>query len=195
VKRREFLAVSAVSAMTVQGGGRGQTNFAPMDGGFRPVVKPPKPNAVPLLSDAQRDALEHRLKCMCGGCSLNIYTCRTTDFTCGFSPQMHRDVQGLIAGGYTADEIVDAFVEVYGERVLTAPKPEGFNIAGYVVPFIAMAAGATGVTLLLRRWTRAAAVAAAAAPVAPAVAAGVQATPDELARVAAAVRDEESDDA
>src|SRR3989442_5354574 len=33
-------------------------------------------------------AIEKRLHCTCG-CGLDVYTCRTTDFTCTPSPGMH----------------------------------------------------------------------------------------------------------
>ncbi|MEY4007909.1 MAG: hypothetical protein RLZZ467_955, partial [Gemmatimonadota bacterium] len=53
-------------------------NFAPMEqGAYRPTLRDPKPGATPQLTDAARDALEHRIKCQCG-CILDIYTCRTT---------------------------------------------------------------------------------------------------------------------
>ena len=78
-------------------------------------------------------AVEHRLQCTCG-CTLDVYTCRTTDFTCTYSPALHKEVLALQDQGKTADEIVAAFVAKYGEKVLMAPKPEGFNLAGYVVP-------------------------------------------------------------
>jgi cytochrome c-type biogenesis protein CcmH len=77
--------------------------------------------------------VEHRLKCQCG-CNLDVYTCRTTDFTCRTSPAMHRAVLALQDQGKTAQEIADAFVAKYGEQALMAPKPEGFNLAGYLVP-------------------------------------------------------------
>ena len=74
--------------------------------------------------------LEHQIRCQCG-CTLDVYTCRTTDFSCQVSPAMHRDVMSLVEGGYSAQEILDAFVDTYGERALMAPKKEGFNLAGY----------------------------------------------------------------
>lgn len=151
----------------------------------RTVQRPPKPGARPQLTDDQRDALEHRVKCQCG-CTLDVYTCRTTDFSCSVSPAMHRDVRALVAGGYSADEIIDAFTQTYGEQVLMAPKTEGFNWAGYTAPFVALGAGAFVVAGLIRRWG----ANAAAAPT-PARASVVDASPDELARLAAAVRNEE----
>jgi len=104
-------------------------------------------------------AVEHRLQCTCG-CTLDIYTCRTTDFTCTYSPQLHQEVLALQDEGKTADEIVAAFVDKYGEDVLMAPKPEGFNIAGYVVPglLILLVAGVM-VVVLWRRSVRLAAYA------------------------------------
>src|SRR4051794_31625669 len=38
--------------------------------------------------------IEQRLHCTCG-CNLDIYTCRTTDFTCTYSPELHKEVVAL----------------------------------------------------------------------------------------------------
>jgi len=103
------------------------------------------------MTDAQRDELEHQLHCQCG-CNLDVYTCRTTDFSCSVSPAMHADVMGLVGGGHTAQEILAAFKAVYGEKVLMAPNKSGFNLVGYTVPFVALAAGAVIVNVLLRKW-------------------------------------------
>lgn len=152
----------------------------------RPVALPPKPNSRPLLSAADRDALEHRIKCQCG-CTLDVYTCRTTDFSCQVSPAMHRDVVALVDGGYSAQEIIDAFSNTYGEQVLMAPKAEGFNLLGWTLPFVALAGALVGVGTLIRRWGGRAATVAAATHAAPVV----DASPDELRRLEAAVRDDE----
>lgn len=159
---------------------------------YRPVLRAPKPGATTRLTEERRDALEHRIKCQCG-CILDVYTCRTTDFTCSISPAMHRDVLRLIAGGYDEQEILDAFVETYGEVALTAPKKEGFNWAGYFAPGVVLAVGGIALTVLLRRWRAESQTAAARAPIAsvPGSAAtlpGVSA--EELARLDRAIREE-----
>ena len=128
---------------------------------YRPVTLPPKANAQASMTDAERDDLEHQIHCQCG-CNLDVYTCRTTDFACSVSPAMHADVLGLVAGGYSASEILSSFKAVYGEKVLMAPVKSGFNLIGYTMPFVALGAGAVIVGSLLKRWkvrTRAAAVA------------------------------------
>lgn len=90
-------------------------------------------------------AIERRLRCTCG-CTLDIYTCRTTDFTCTFSPALHREVMAMRAAGQDPESIIAIFVAREGEAILMAPPAEGFNIAGYVVPGLVMI---TGVAALL----------------------------------------------
>ena len=182
----------AVTASTIGAQQQPSANFAPMEqGAYRPTLRPAKPGATPKLSVDDRDALEHRLKCQCG-CILDIYTCRTTDFTCQVSPAMHRDVLRLVAGGYDAQEILDAFVQTFGEVALTEPKKEGFNWAGYFVPSIAIATGAVVITMLLRKWGAEARVAAEArAAAAPTPGASVRGmSTDDLARLERAMRDD-----
>lgn len=102
-------------------------------------------------NDLAIQALEKRLRCGCG-CTLDVYTCRTTDFTCTTSPALHREVIAMWDDGRTADEIVEAFVAKYGEEALMAPEPEGFNLAGYLVPGVVVTGlGATLLWVLSRR--------------------------------------------
>ena len=163
------------------------SNLFPMDqSAARSVRLAPKPGAIASMTPAERDDLEHRIRCQCG-CTLDVYTCRTTDFSCQVSPAMHRDIMALVAGGHDADEILDAFVDVYGERALMAPTTEGFNMLAWILPGTAVAVGAVVVGTIIRRWRRAgvAATASAGAPV------PVQASAEELARLEAAIRNDE----
>ena len=151
--------------------------------GYVPVRRPPKPGATSKLTDLERDALERRISCPCP-CTLDVFTCRTS-MPCGFSPRMHADVVSLVNGGYTADEILAAFEQGYGERVLMAPRAEGFNWVGWLAPFAAVGGGAVVVGALIRRWGRRAAEHRATSPV------PIEASDDELARLEAAVRGED----
>ena len=164
-----------------------QNLFAMDQDAAKPVRLPPKPNATPLLTDRERDDLEHRIHCQCG-CTLDVFTCRTTDFSCQVSPSMHRDVMALVKGGYSGQEIIDAFVGVYGDRALMAPKKSGFNLVAWVLPGTAVLAGGAVLATLLRRWG---VRERAAHPGSAFVASDVGATPDELRRLEEAVRGEE----
>jgi len=93
---------------------------------------------------------ELKLQCTCG-CTLDIFTCRTTDFTCTYSPALHREIVALFAEGKTSEAVIAAFVDKYGEKILMAPKPEGFNIAGYVVPGVAILTVGAIVAWIIRR--------------------------------------------
>lgn len=200
--RRDFLRAGAlvatglvlaprVRAQQVQQA-QGAANIEMPTTAYKPVSLPAQKGARPRLTQLQRDELERGLKCACP-CKLDVFTCRTTDFQCGISPAMHSDVVRLVDGGYSADEIVAAFTTVYGERVLMAPVKEGFNIAGYVVPFITLGIGATMLVALLRRWkreTETAEPAVVSKSVLPINGSVPAATDDELRRLQAAVRGE-----
>ena len=165
------------------------SNLFPMDqGAAKSVRRPAKPGALVKLSAAERDAVEHQIRCQCG-CTLDVYTCRTTDFACEVSPAMHRDIMALVDGGYSAQEIIDAFKTTYGEQALMAPTREGFNLIGWAMPFTALAAGAAVIAMLVRRWSRrVVSVQLAEGGGARTPAIHVNATADELARLDAAVR-------
>jgi cytochrome c-type biogenesis protein CcmH len=211
ITRRDFIAASSAAFATAafaRLAGAQQTDqevrmtmSGPMDEGrYRPVSRPPKPNATPSMTDLQRDELERGIHCMCG-CTLDIYTCRTTDFTCPVSPSMHADVVRLVAGGYPGPEILAAFVLVYGERVLMSPPRAGFNWAAYLAPFVALGAGGILVAALVRHWRPATASTSqgteldrrsTAGPTAPLGdrSTTTGATPEEKARLEAAIHDD-----
>jgi len=187
--RREFVATvaggfSLLVARQVSAAQVTQTFSGPMEqSAYLPVKLAAKPGAAPSMTDLKRDDLEHQIKCQCG-CPLDVFTCRTTDFSCSVSPQMHADVMGLVTGGYSAVEILAAFQKVYGERVLMSPVKSGFNWLGYVTPSIAIAGGAVVIFSLIRRWG-----ARAAARPSPAAVA-TDATPAELDAINSALRDD-----
>src|SRR5438132_1766948 len=137
----------------------------------------PLPPVTARDNDAAIQAIEKQIHCTCG-CNLDVYTCRTTDFTCTISPAMHREVLALAAQGKTGPGIIDAFVREHGVAILMAPPKRGFNLAGYFVPSLLILVAGAVLALVLRRWVRVA-VRATEAP--PPDAAG--ATPEELARL------------
>lgn len=189
--RRQFIAAASVgvaslavarsaSAMQVT-----QSFAGPMEqGAYRPVKLAPIPGAKPSMTDEKRDALEHQIKCQCG-CVLDVYTCRTTDFSCSVSPAMHNDVMTLVAGGHNATQILAAFQSVYGEQILMAPIKRGFNLVGYALPSVALVAGGVIVAGLIRKWgSRERQI--LAAPSGPTI----NPTDEEMAALDAAVRDD-----
>jgi len=209
--RREFLAVAGrgagalavvavASAATTRflGAQNSATQSAasnvPMTAdSYKPVRRPPKPNATVQMDKATLETFERNLACPCP-CTLDVYTCRTTDFNCGISPAVHGDIQRLVDGGYSAGEIMAALEETYGGVILMAPRKEGFSLLAWFAPFAALGAGALGIGALLRGWRRNASKASEARNAAvqrdvTGDGAGTDASPDELARLEAALRD------
>lgn len=185
--RRQFVAALPVAIASLSNRALAQQQVQTFNGpmeqdAYKPVNLPAKAGASASMSADQRDELEHKIKCQCG-CVLDVYTCRTTDFACSVSPAMHSDVMRLVGGGYGATEILHAFRDVYGERVLMSPPSVGFNLLGYLMPFVVLVAGAGAVAAVLRGWR-------ARAEATPAIAAvpSIDASPEEMERISAAMR-------
>ena len=71
------------------------------------------------------------------------------------SPQAEREralIRRLIAEGQDKDEIKDALVAEYGERVLATPSGHGFDLLAWLVPGVAIALALCGIAwFALRR--------------------------------------------
>jgi cytochrome c-type biogenesis protein CcmH len=149
------------------------------------VVGRPRSPTDARENDPEIQAIEHRLACNCG-CTLDVFTCRTTDFSCTYSPALHREVLALRDSGKTAQQILDAFVAKYGEKALMAPKPSGVvNLTGYLLPGATIvAAGAALLWFVGRRKTAVSAAAAVAPPDSP-----PPASPQELERLRQALQE------
>ena len=63
-------------------------------------------------------------------------------------------IRGLIEQGKTKDEIKDALVAEYGENVLAVPGTEGFDLAAWIVPGLALLIAAGAILFALRAWRR-----------------------------------------
>lgn len=64
--------------------------------------------------------------------------------------EMKQQVRAMIASGSTEDEVLAAFLDRYGERILAAPLVQGFNWMAYLLPVAALAAGCALIGLMLR---------------------------------------------
>jgi cytochrome c-type biogenesis protein CcmH/NrfF len=64
-------------------------------------------------------------------------------------------IRERIAAGQSKDEIKDALVAEFGPEVLAIPETEGFDLAAWLVPGIAILVAAVAILIGLRRWRRA----------------------------------------
>jgi cytochrome c-type biogenesis protein CcmH len=66
--------------------------------------------------------------------------------------EMRDQVRTMVARGMGREAILDYFVAQYGERILAEPRPEGFNRLVYILPWVALIAGAAIVLVLLKKF-------------------------------------------
>ncbi|HZC45455.1 MAG TPA: cytochrome c-type biogenesis protein [Candidatus Acidoferrum sp.] len=89
------------------------------------------------------------LTCQCG-CGLTVANCNMP--TCGFSVPMRREIDRMIGEGKTRAQIIAFYRNQYGEKVLSAPTTEGFNLLAWTMPFIALALGGGAMAFAFGRW-------------------------------------------
>lgn len=68
--------------------------------------------------------------------------------------EVRLDVRARLAAGETRQQILDAYVARYGNRILAEPPAVGFDLSLYVMPVVALVLSAGFVTAVLRRFTR-----------------------------------------
>ncbi|HEY7362668.1 MAG TPA: cytochrome c-type biogenesis protein [Methylomirabilota bacterium] len=68
--------------------------------------------------------------------------------------QMRAVIRERLAAGQTPGEVVEYFVDKYGEWILLEPRRRGFTALVWLIPPLAVLIGLGVVTLLIVRWTR-----------------------------------------
>lgn len=95
--------------------------------------------------------VEEALTCQCG-CGLTVHSCN--HLQCGFAIPAKKTISELVAQGKSQEEITASFVSSYGEKVLSAPTTQGFNLAAWITPFAAILIGGILIGMISLRWTR-----------------------------------------
>jgi len=60
-------------------------------------------------------------------------------------------IREKLAAGWSTQQIEDYFVQQYGPAVLAEPPAQGWNLLAYIVPLVALLAGAVFVVQVFRR--------------------------------------------
>ncbi len=103
----------------------------------------------------QSQDLEDRVREVASG--LSCVVCQNlsvADSPSELAKEMRDLVREQLVQGKTPEQIRAYFVSRYGEFVLLDPPKRGFNLLLWGLPFLAVVAGACGVYLVARRWTR-----------------------------------------
>jgi cytochrome c-type biogenesis protein CcmH len=68
--------------------------------------------------------------------------------------QMRGIVRERLAAGDSPEQVIQYFVDKYGEWILLAPRRHGFNWLVWIAPFAAIALGLVLFAVVVRRWTQ-----------------------------------------
>ncbi len=61
-------------------------------------------------------------------------------------------IEQEIAGGQSEPQIIQSFVDQYGEQVLASPPKRGFNLVAWLLPFAAILGGGGVIYIALKKW-------------------------------------------
>jgi cytochrome c-type biogenesis protein CcmH len=68
--------------------------------------------------------------------------------------QMRAVVRERLAAGERPEQVIQYFVDKYGEWILLSPRRRGFTLMVWVIPAVALAFGIVVASVLVARWTR-----------------------------------------
>lgn len=109
---------------------------------------PPGPPPSPEVAASRARELGGKLRCpVCQGSNIR-------DSPSSTAQAMFERTKQLIAAGYTDEEIVDYFVDKYGEFILLDPQQDGLNIFLFVAPGLAVGLGLALALKVVVGWRR-----------------------------------------
>lgn len=98
-------------------------------------------------ADAQKE-VEAQLMCMCRDkCGKVLESC-----VCQYSEQYRMDITMKLKEGLTKEQVIQTYVERYGEIALSAPTKKGFNLTVWITPFFAILIGGIGIRRVVAKW-------------------------------------------
>jgi len=108
-----------------------------------------------------------KLACKCGGCANTVGNCQM--LMCHYSSPAREKIAKQQAQGIPDQAIIDGFVKEVGIAALAAPPAQGFNLLGWVMPFVAVLLGMCAILIYWKRFHKPAPAPSAAENSPPAI--------------------------
>ncbi len=106
--------------------------------------------ASPVMAEsATVSGIAKQLICQCG-CTLVLANC--THSECMSRDTMTTLIEQKLAQGQSEEQIIQSFVDQYGEQVLASPPKRGFNLTAWILPFAAILGGGGIIYMALKKW-------------------------------------------
>ena len=104
----------------------------------------------PLANERVR-RVGDRLMCLCG-CGATVTSCNMLG--CSHAKPARARIFTMVSAGMSDAAILDTFVQENGLQILVRPPAEGFNLLGYVMPFVGIALGLVFVWFVIKRFRK-----------------------------------------
>jgi cytochrome c-type biogenesis protein CcmH/NrfF len=97
------------------------------------------------------DEVAEALTCQCG-CGLTVANCNHPN--CSFAVPARKRIAEMIAKGMSRVQIIAYFRDKYGEKILSSPTTQGFDLLAWLMPFAMLGLGTLAILFAITRWRR-----------------------------------------
>lgn len=94
--------------------------------------------------------ITQELTCTCG-CNMVVSACEGA-MECSAANKIKTEVLEKLNQGQSKEEIIRYFLNLYGEKILSAPTKKGFNLTAWILPFLAILSGGVVVYFVIKKW-------------------------------------------
>jgi cytochrome c-type biogenesis protein CcmH len=119
------------------------------------LVQPAAPALPPALEQEARHIEELVIAPCCWTQQVSVHQSAAAD-------EMRAQIRAWLAAGKSEDQILDAFVAQYGERILAVPRARGYKLTLFVLPVVLLVGTGLLLAVLVKRMARARTLAAVA---------------------------------
>lgn len=102
------------------------------------------------VPDAEVKDVAKELACLCGTCPRRpLHEC-----TCGWADAKRDHIRKALEADQSKKVIIAGFIQDFGKEALSQPPAEGFNLAAWIMPFVALVLGGVLVRSVVRNWSQ-----------------------------------------
>lgn len=112
------------------------------------IAAPSSALAMPI-NEAIEHHVEESLTCQCG-CGLTLAQCNHPN--CEFAVPARHKIRVMLAKGMSGAQVIAYFRAKYGEKILSSPPMQGFNVLAWTMPFMALIAGCIFILYVANKW-------------------------------------------
>lgn len=104
----------------------------------------------PAISEAEYDMNSPQVKSIADHLSMEGHSEHDIS-TCATKQRYYEEIIELLNKGHSEEEILDDYIESYGEEALRAPNKSGFSLLAWAIPFVVIASAGIGLYVRIKR--------------------------------------------